>query len=178
MEEKKKKSGGRRAYLNDFLPNEYGEYEYKGRSMHFSGTAQQYAQMIKLSVVAALLMAVLTIVPEFLPSVPASRFPVSAVLWLAQLVSMGLTVYSVWKMYWGREPLREYIYKKSVLRLPGQTAVCFGASALLAMELIIYMLIKGTGDNVFPAIARPVAALICAAVSLQLHLMIKRSEWN
>ena len=177
MAEKKKKPG-RRAYLNDFLPNERGEYVYQGRLLYFAGSDDEYKTTVRLSVAAAVLMVILTVVPEILPSVPASRFPVSAVLWLGQMVSAALTVYSVWKMFWGRNPLREYIYKKSVQRLPGQTIVCAAFSLALALEQTIYMLITGIEGNAFLNIIRPVAALVCAAASYQFHRMIKQTEWD
>ena len=173
-----KKPKGRRAYLNDFLLNERGEYEYQGRLLHFEGTEDEYRRTMRLSIEAVVLMAILIIVPEILPSVPMSRFPVSAVLWLVQLISAGLVVYSVWKMCRGRNPIREYVHKASVKRLPGQTIVCAAASLALAVEQTIYILINGVKENAFFNIIRPAAAFVCAAAAYQFHLMIKRTEWN
>lgn len=177
MAENKKKPG-KRAYLNDFVQNERGEYVYQGRLVYFNGTDAEYKKLMHLAVAAGVLIVLFTLVPELLPSVPASRFPVSAVLWLVQMVSALLMIYSVWKMFWAGNPIREYRFKKSVQRLPGQTIVCAAASLALGAEQIIYLIIKGIEGNVFFNIIRPVAALICAAAAYQFHLMIKRAEWN
>ncbi len=176
MAEKKRR--GRRAYLNDYKPDGKGGYEYRGKLYSFDGGKDAHRVYIRLTLAAAVLTLVLTVVPEVLPSVPVSRYPLTAVLWLGNLFTAGLGAYYVWKTAWGKDPIKEHIYNKTTARIPlfYLLLACF-AFALTAEESV-YLMINGLAESTVLCLTRPVMACICGACALFYHFYAKRSSWS
>ena len=176
MAEKKRR--GRRAYLNDYKPDGKGGYEYRGKLYSFDGGKDAHRAYIRLSLAAAVLTLALTVVPEVLPSVPVSRYPLTAVFWLGTLFTSGLGAYYIWKTAWGGDPIREHIYNKTTARIPlfYLLLACFAFA--LAAEEIIYLVIAGLAESAVLSLIRPVMACLCGISALVYHLYAKKSSWS
>ncbi len=177
-EKKPKKRSGRRAYLNDFHLNEKGEYVYEGKMFVWDGPQETYRSAMVRSGIYAALVLVLTALPELFPAVPMSRFILTVLPWMGQLICAGLTAYAVWRMLWGKNPMRAYIHKASAAKLPNRSMICVFFALFGAGEEIIYLLVRGISGDLFANLVRPASALLCAGAAWLLHRTAGQMRWR
>ena len=177
-EQAKKKRRSRRAYLNDFHLNEKGEYVYEGKMIGFAGDGASYHKYLAWITTASVLMFVCTIAAECLPAVSLSKFGLTVIPWLGQLVTVCLAAYAAWKILWGKNPMREYIYKASAAKLPTRVILAAAFSFLTAAEEIIYIFVKGCEGEVLYTVLRPALSLICGITAYLLHKQLKKAGWR
>ena len=144
MAEKKYK--GRRAYLNDFKKNEQGNYEYQGDLYYWKGEKESLKKemmilwLIGIGMLAALVLAGCV-------DAPGAMNSFSVVLPYTISFVFGIsTVWGLWRLFEGGNPLRAYVYKASVEQIPIRcmgTVVC--AMAVLVGEIIF--LIRHFGEE-------------------------------
>lgn len=169
---------GRRAYLNDFHLNDKGEYVFMGRMMSFDEEHMTYRQYIVRSVLSAVIMIAATALAECLPAVGLSRFGFTAIPWALQMVMTALTAYAVWKTAFGKNPMREYVYKSSAEKLPGRVILAAAFSLLTVIADTVYILIKGWEGEVLYTALRPVLSLVCGVTAFLFSRMLKKTAWK
>ncbi len=178
MAEKQKKRQSRRAYLNDFHLNERGEYVYEGKLIRFVETAITYRQYLMRIIMAAALMLIFTVAAECLPAVAMSRFGLTMIPWLGQIIAASLVVFSIWQIFRGKNPMREYVYKSSQEKLPMRVFLMAVFSFFTAATETIYILVKGYAEEAAATILRPVFSLLCGLIAFYLYRLVKSTKWE
>ncbi|MBR1757896.1 MAG: hypothetical protein IJ744_04105 [Lachnospiraceae bacterium] len=178
MAEEKKKRRSRRAYLNDFHLNEKGEYVYEGKMIGLVGDESTYRQYLTVITVMSFLILGFTVAAECLPAVTLSKFGLTVIPWLGQLITASLVIYAAWKILWGKNPMREYIYKASAEKLPTRLLLTAAFSFFTAAEETIYILVNGCAGEVLFTVLRPVFSLVCGILAVLLYQFVKKTEWK
>lgn len=128
-----KEKRGRRSHLGDFSPTASGEYVYTGPTYVSQGLPPRPAMALRWAL--SLGCAVLAAASGCLPA-PGMMDCFYVILpWAASLLAAASLVWAAARMaYWG-QPLREYVYQKTVRALPlrcALTAAAAGAAAVLS----------------------------------------------
>ena len=139
MAEKKYK--GRRAYLNDFKKNESGNYEYQGDLYYWKGDKESLKkEMITLWLLGIGMLA--SLILAGCVDAPGAMNSFTVVLPYTISFVFGIsTVWGLWKLFEGGNPLRAYVYKASVEQIPVRsmgTIIC----AMVAIVGEILFLIR------------------------------------
>ena len=162
----------RRSYLKDFIEGPDGQYVYRGNEYYFEGgSAKRKKAVVKVTagVAASLILAA---GQECFPPVEMSRSFVM-VPWVFQMIAAFTMVWALVKLIRGGDPLREYVYLKSVPKLPLRTGACAVFAFISAGTETVYMVINGMGSSPVYTAARPVLALINGIVCVLLRLLEK-----
>lgn len=178
MAGEKKKRRGRSAYLNDFHLNEQGDYVYKGKLFGFIEKTVTYQQYLFRIGLAAVSIFLLTVTAECLPAVAMSRFGLTSIPWLGQMIAACFMAYAVWKIFWGKNPMREYIYKASVQKLPMRALFTAVFSFLTALAEAIYILVNGCDGEAAFTVLRPILSMLCGMIAICLYRFVKNTEWK
>ena len=178
MAEMKKKRQSRRAFLNEFHLNEKGEYVYEGKMIGFVEKSVTYRQYLKQTCKTAILIFIFTAAAECLPAVTMSKFGVTMISWLGQIIVACLVLYAIWRIFWGKNPMREYVYKASQEKLPTRALLMSFFSFFTAASETVFILVKGCGGEVLFTILRPIFSLICGLMSVYLYRLAKNTKWE
>ena len=112
-EKKRRRLFSGKEYLNDFHQNIKGEYYYTGKMYGFDGSQEEYKRYISFVLTYAVLSLLFTTASEFFSSVEMSRYPLTAFLWMFQLIACCVLFYSSVRTAIWKNPLRAYIYRKT-----------------------------------------------------------------
>ena len=85
-------------------------------------------------------------------------------LWLISDIAL---TYTLGSMTFGGNPLRDYIYERSVARYAFLTLLPLTGAALTAAGLLVFLLRDGSGEGA-------VVCLICSAVQIAVSVMARR----
>ncbi|MBQ7160784.1 MAG: hypothetical protein IJR90_03660 [Clostridia bacterium] len=175
--EKKQKRRGRRSYLNDFHL-EGSEYVYRGNTYAFEGGEKERKSFLTFMTLGSLVSLLLAAGQEIFPPVEMSDSPFTTVPWLLQTIAVCTVIWGVYKLLRGGDPMREYVYEKSVKKLPVRLLIASVASFVTVASEAIYIVIKGFGRSAVNTVMRPSLALINGVLCLFLHLLAKRGRWT
>lgn len=124
MAEKNKKRGGRRAHLNDFHVNLAGDYVYTGA--HYSyvdqGRSRDRVQRELLGLSVAVMLAVVAGGCSDAPAMLNCWYVILP--YICEAAAAVSVIWAVHRLRKAEEPIREYIYKKSVQALPHRAMLC------------------------------------------------------
>lgn len=128
----------KRAYLDDFVLNEQGKYEYKGIIYNVNGSYNNKYLLFRI-VGIAICIVIAGIVP-FSGSMHAFYiiFP-----YVFEVVLAALLVYAYVYFFSNIKQLREYIYQKSFERFKPYTSLLIGNCGLSFICTIVYSLFNG-----------------------------------
>ncbi len=161
------KKRGRNGYLHDFEKNKEGGYVYTG-ALWQADSAKRKGALIKLWPFCAgqFLAAVL---PGFFTTAGFSGSFYVILPYAFWLIMDGYEIYLLGRITFGGNPMRGYVYERSVPRLtPCAGAAAFGA-ALTAWGLFAFFIKGGTGQG----------GLLCFACCLfQGISFIFLKKWN
>ena len=131
MAEKNKKRGGRRAHLNDFHVNLAGDYVYTGAHYTYvdQGRSRDRVQRELWGLSIAILLAVVA----------------GGCSEAAAAVSV---IWAVARLRKAEDPIREYVYKKSVQPLPHRAMLCMIFAGLGFVTMVLYLVMNGSGGRV------------------------------
>lgn len=178
MADKKRRLFSRREYLNDFHRNIKGEYYYTGQMFAFDGNKAAYSQYITYIITDAVLILLFTAAAECFPSVEMSRYPLTALFWMFQLTASCVLIYSAVRIALRKNPLRAYIYKATAQNLHVKAAAAGICSCLSALEMIIFLAIKGINGELWQNIIRPGLSLSSAYMAYRLYAYLKTVSWK
>ncbi len=157
----------RRSYLRDFVRDQDGSYVYTGKTWH-ADPALRRRMLLKLwALQAAMLLAVL--LPGFVTTAGLQNtfyVIIPYVFWLMSDLSLAYTLGS---MTFGGNPLRDYVYQRSVPRYPFLTALALAGAALTALGLLVFLLRDGGGEGA-------AVCFICCAVQIAASVMAGRCK--
>lgn len=157
----------RRSYLRDFVRGQDGSYVYTGKTW-YADPALRRRMLLKLwALQAAMLLAVL--LPGFVTTAGLQNtfyVIIPYVFWLMSDLSLAYTLGS---MTFGGNPLRDYVYQRSVPRYPFLTVLALAGAALTALGLFVFLLRDGGGEGA-------AVCFICCAVQIAASVMAGRCK--
>ncbi len=173
-----KKRRGRRSYLEDFKRTASGEYIYKGpcHSYQEDGLSRQKALAVLWLLTIA--MAASVVAGGCMPAAGLMDCWYVILPWGFSLVAVVSVVWLMGRLTAGGDPLRDYVYRATVLqsRLRGNL-VFFLAAATLAGETV-YLLGNGFGirmkETVFFLFCMS-ALFVC---TILWRLIMRRLHWS
>lgn len=145
MAEKNDKKGGRRAYLKYFTPTPDG-YKYTGPVCRCQNTPRERKRLLWQQGGCCAVMAVMAVAAGCLPAPGTANCFYVLLPYLWVLSAVILTCWAFGQLAGGGEPMRRYVYDRSLPKLPirlGFTMV--GAALALAGETLY--LLTGADDG-------------------------------
>lgn len=169
---------GRKAYLNDFQPNLAGEYTYTGAHYRYAGNKMSYRSARAQVIISVSAMLAGLLAPGFVRAGGMGNCFYVLIPYMAEAISVFVTLYAVFKMLTGSERLREYIYEKSVLRIPGGCICCAAFAALGFICSMIFSAINGIGGSTAEAAVLIVGKTLGITAPLSMRKHILSLEWK
>ncbi|MBE5038585.1 hypothetical protein INF35_12375 [Subdoligranulum sp. DSM 109015] len=168
------KKRGRRAYLNDFERDLTGSYRYRGSHYRYAGSLPRSRALaglwgLSLGTLAALLAAGMMDGPGL------GRCFYVIIPYAAAFVASISVVYTVGRLSFNEDPLREYVLEQTVRKLPVRSAVTLAFSALSAAGGVVYLALNGLNWQ------RAVFVALCAAAlaaQVILRRLTGRMDWQ
>ena len=174
-EEKKKKRPHRRDYLNDFRLNVAGEYVYTGRTFRWpAGRKQTLIRFWILSLFACAAAAAGGCIPG--TGMEGSAWVLLP--YVAGLICAFVCLYTVGKLAFAGEEVREYIFKGSVEELPLRTLMTAIFSSIAVLGELVNLFLPIFRGKIWAGILfMGLEAAICTAAIL-LRRAVVRLEWT
>lgn len=172
----KKKSRGRRAYLEDFRRSASGEYIYSGAYYSRRGGFSRSEHLARLWPAGAVLI-LCAAARGFVPVAGMAGGTLASlyviVPYICELLCAVSVVWALVRLSANSEPLREYVYRATAEILPVRAAfaAAFAAAALIG-EVVFF---ATHGPHGLPLIALHAAA--CAA-ALLVRRFSKAQQWE
>ena len=166
----------RRAYLEYFHKNAAGEYVYSGGYYTFEGgeTARKQAITVLWSILGV--AAGLTLLGSFLPVPGLTHVWYVLVPYVAAVICVLSSLWSLGEITAGGEPLREYVYDRAVKRFRLRTLLAAVFSGLACLGEGIYLL-SGHGFTVAAGVFLGWEAASAAAGAV-CFLLFSRLRWH
>ncbi|MGN0292366.1 MAG: hypothetical protein ACI4D3_00010 [Lachnospiraceae bacterium] len=141
MSETKKKK--RRAYLDSFQKNEAGKYDYTGNNYFFEGTDDELrCSLMKLWGLCVVLMG--SLIAAGCISVPGMDNCFYVLLPYVAALMAGVSVFwALCRMTSGKNPLKEYVYEASVVKLPERAVMTVFLAVVTLIGEVIYICMHG-----------------------------------
>ena len=169
---------GRKAYLNDFQPNLAGEYTYTGAHFRYTGSGVDYRLCRRGTMFGAIAMLVGLLAPGFVNAGGMGNCFYVLIPYMGEAISVFVTLWAVFKMLAGGERLREYIYEKSVKRIPAGCICCAGFAALGFVCSMVFSAINGIGGSTAEAAVLIVGKVLGVAAPLSMRKHILAQTWE
>ena len=174
MTDGKKKRRGRRAYLEDFHQNVAGEYIYTGQTHAWQAPRGKTLLKLWLCAIAAIGAAVAA---GCVPNTGMERRVWALIPYVLMLISSGVQGWLLYKLTDGGDPVRDYVWKASVPRLPVVGIVtCILALASIMTEIANIFAPNFAGTLPF-ALGLIALAVLAGATSVVLSRTVKGLEW-
>lgn len=164
MEEKKKRDN--KHYLRDFQENPDGSYVYTGKTWHADGAVRRRILIKLWALQAVMLFSVF--LPGFMTTAGLLNTFYVIIPYVFWLISDFILAYTLGSMTFGGNPLKNYIYERSVLKYPFCTVLSLVCAALTAAALLIFLLRGGSGDGA-------AACFICCGIQIIASFFAGRS---
>ena len=164
----------RRAYLEYFHKNAAGEYVYSGAVYTYDGENRKRALTglwACLGVAAAL-----TILGGCVPVPGLTHVWYILIPYVLSVIAVFMALWSLGEIAAGGDPLREYVYEKSVKRLKRRTVETSICSALAFVGELVYCV--QTGSLVLAAGLFLGWELVSALASSVSFLVLKTMQWK
>lgn len=141
----RQKKWGKDGYLQNFEKNEEGGYVYTGEYWQADENDRHRILFRLWLLCAGQLLAVL--LPGFFTTAGFSGSFYVILPYAFWLISNGYLTYLLGRMTFGGNPLKGYVYERSVKRyIPSAGAAAFGA-ALTALGLLVFFVSGGSGQG-------------------------------
>ena len=172
-ENSKSPKKGRKAYLNDFQPNLAGEYTYVGAHYRYVENKMSYRSARGQVIFGAAAMLVGLLAPGFVRAGGMGDCFYVLIPYMAEAIAVFVTLYAVVKMLGGGERIREYIFEKSVKRIPAGCLCCSVLAAIGFVCSMIFSAINGIGGSTLEAAVLIIGKLlgIVAPMTLRKHIL-------
>lgn len=154
MEKKTKKN--KRAYLDDFVQNDSGQYEYKGTIYKIVSEFDKNYLIYRIIILSACLVGA-----GFVPFSGSMHAFYIIMPFMVEIVVLALFIYAFIQFNGSKGEIREYIYKKSVERFKPCSSLIIGNIGLTFACTIVYSVFNGFEIWAIVYIALHVIAFIC-----------------
>ncbi len=178
MSESDKGKRDRRAYLDAFKKNGEGSYVYTGELYHFQGKEGELKR--KLRILWALCIGMLGVSAGACSVEAPGTVNCAYVLLPCVAVFLGSigVCWGICRLSMGGDPLRAYIYKASVCKIPGRIAFVGVSAGASALGEVIYSLkngLEGKAAGFFLFLILQGAAL---AAAVFMGCCMKKMHWE
>lgn len=173
MAEQKK---GRRAYLKDFQKNEHGEYAYKGNLYVYQGSDLSWKKGILSMLCAVLLAAEIAAGCISAPGMDNCFYVLLP--YAAGLTGCASVCWTICRLYAGKDPLRAYVYEKSVLKMPGRAAFAAVCTGLTFVGELFFVMQNGSEGNQSGFAVFLILQGIVLAAAVLLRASIWKMQWK
>ncbi|MGM9521395.1 MAG: hypothetical protein ACI3VB_02835 [Oscillospiraceae bacterium] len=173
-----KKRRGRRAYLDDFVKNAAGEYVYTGAHYSLSGGKAAFKKAAALICAASAVIAGLIIACGCIPAAGMDNCFYVIIPYAAGLISAGSVVWAACRLASGGNPMREYVYEATVLKLPLRCTVIFAFSILTFLCDVLFLILNGFDGKMTATIIFLAFELASGAASMWLKAYILGLSWS
>jgi len=178
MAKQEKKQKGRKAYLNDFVPNLAGEYTYNGSHYRYTGPIMPYSRMRSQLVVGFVGVLAGLLLPGFVSVGGMGNCFYVLIPYMAEAISVFVTLYALFGMITGGEKIREYIFEKSVKRVPGGCVCCAAFAAIGFVCSMIFSALNGVGGSTAEAAVLIIGKCLGVTAPLALRKLVLSSSWQ
>lgn len=174
MADEKKKRRGRRAYLEDFHRNVAGEYIYTGQTHAWKAPRGKTLRKLWLCAIAAIGAAVAA---GCVPNTGMERRVWALIPYVLMLISSGVQGWLLYKLTDGGDPVRDYVWKASVPRLPA-AGIVTGILAFTSIVTEIANIFAPNFAGTLPfALGLTGLDVLAGATSVVLSRTVKGLEW-
>ena len=174
---KENKSGGRRAYLQDFHKDVTGAYVYTGKhTVYAADNKLPFGKWFaRLAIPAAVSVAVAA-ASGFLPFEGLKN---CFYVILPLVPELGFAVWALWCVLSvvGKEKLRVYEYERSLAHLRAKNVTALVCAVIGAVGAIVFTLIRPDG-KVLPALAYVFMKAVSAGCQLLAARTVKNARWD
>lgn len=133
------------SYLGDFEKSQDGGYVYTGKTWYADPVVRRRV-LVKLWVLqGCMLLAVL--IPGFVTTAGLLNTFYVIIPYVFWLISDFVLAYTLGNMTFGGNPLRDYIYERSVKQYRGRTVLPLVGAVLTALALLTFLLCGGSGEG-------------------------------
>lgn len=161
----KKEKKNKESYLRDFEEVSDGSYVYTGKTWH-AEPGMRCRLLIKLWLLQALMLAA-AVLPGFMTTAGLLNTFYVIIPYVFWLISGFYLAYTLGNMTFGGNPLRDYVYKRSVARLESLAMLPLGGAVCTAFALALFLLRGGQGEG-------DLLCFICCAAQILSSLMMRR----
>lgn len=174
MADAKKKRRGRRAYLDDFHQNVAGEYIYTGQTHAWK--SKRSTALLKLWACGVIALAS-AVAAGCIPHTGMERRVWALIPYVVMLAATCVQGWFLYKLTEGGNPVRDYVWKASVQRLPA-TGIVIAILALLTIGTeIANIYAPGFAGTVPFALLLIGLDVLTGAASVVLSRTAKGLEW-
>lgn len=169
----KKKREHRRSYLNDFKLNAAGKYEYFGNHYKWDDPDRSRRSMLILawSVVAA--CSAVTVASGCNTAAGMSNTFYVILPYVAEVASLFSVVWGACRLTFGGEPLREYIYRDTVPKLPTRSLLVAISALIGLVGSVVFILLNGFEGQVLLSVIHLLSKLAVAALAMWMRRIWK-----
>lgn len=155
----------RRGYLRDFEKAPDGSYVYKGETWRADDPLRRRL-LIKLWTLQAV-MLLAAILPGFVTTAGLLNSFYVILPYVFWIISDLYLAYTLGNMTFGGNPLRDYVYKRSVVCYAPCAMASLAGAVLTALGLLVFLVRGGTGEGV-------AVCFICCAAQIAASVLVKR----
>lgn len=163
----------RRGYLRDFKKAPDGSYVYTGDTWRADRTLRQQL-LIKLWVLQAAMLSA-AVLPGFVTTAGLLNSFYVILPYVFWIISDFYLAYTLGNMTFGGNPMRDYTYKRSVVRYQPCAMASFIGALFTALGMIVFLVRGGTGEGV-------AVCFVCCAIQILLSVLAKKcavlSVWS
>ena len=144
-----------------------------GAHYRYAGPDMSYSRARGMSILFAAAMAVGLLAPGFVSAGGMGNCFYVLLPYMAEAIAVFVTLYAVFKMLSSGERIREYIFEKSVKRIPAGCVCCSVLAAIGFVCSMIFSAINGMGGSTLEAAVLIVGKLlgIVAPMTLRRHIL-------
>lgn len=138
-----KKTPKRKAYLNDFQLDEQGEYVYQGILHTYQNEHRTYKESCFRQSIYASIMFLCALIAGLFPAEGTTHTFYVVVPYAVCLITLCIFLYKFVSFLFGKNPLRDYIYQKTVPLFPVFLNVLMIMSLIAFFTEILYLFLHG-----------------------------------
>lgn len=174
-----KKRKGRRSFLNDFVPDDSGQYSYMGNVRVYEGSVPYKTERQRIILLTAMMCAAavaIGCIPA--PSMLGYNNFYVVPLFIIELIAVFITAWAAIRLAAGGSELREYVFEKSVKAIPNRAPVAFYSALACAAANIVYLCLNGFSEKPVASIAALLLHLAIAAAAFRLRRGVEHEKWS
>lgn len=157
----------KRDYLHDFKQSAGGSYVYTGVTWHADPVLWR-RMFVKLWVLQAVMLLCVCL-PGFLTTAGLLNTFYVIIPYVFWFISNIVLTYTLGSITFGGNPLRDYIYQRSVTQYALRTAFPLAGAALTAFSLTVFLIRGGSGEGV-------VLCFICCVIQIAVSFTANRTR--
>ena len=161
------KKRDKRGYLHDFEQNTNGSYVYTGVTWRADPVLRRRILVKLWALQAAMLLSVC--LPGFLTTAGLLNTFYVIIPYVFWFISDIVLTYTLGSITLGGNPLRDYIYQRSVTQYTPRTAFPLAGAALTAFALAVFLIRGGSGEGV-------VLCFICCVIQIAASYTANRTR--